>query len=63
MEDQIGLMTGDSIRSEQMFKHSKEHQIKKKSDSWVCDHCKGKGHIRPYCFKLHGESKPFQQRS
>jgi len=31
-----------------MLKHSNEHQIKKKSDSWVCDHCKEKGHIRPY---------------
>lgn len=28
----------------------------------VCDHCKGKGHIRPYCFKLHGESKQSQQK-
>ena len=45
-----------------MLKHSKEHQTKKKSDSWVCDRCKRKGHIRPYCFKLHGESKQFQQK-
>jgi len=40
-----------------MLKHSNEHQTKKKSDSWVCDHCKGKKHIRPYCFKLHDELK------
>jgi len=46
-----------------MLKHSKEHQTKKKSDSWMCDHCKVKGHIRPYCFKLHGELKQFQQKS
>jgi len=54
MKEQVGMMTADS-----MFKHSKEHQTKKKSNSWVCDHCKGKGHIRPYCFKIHGEPKQF----
>jgi len=26
----------------------------KKTCSWVCHHCKRKGHIRPFCFKLHG---------
>ena len=62
MRKQIGMMTADSTRSKKMLKHSKEHQTKKKSDSWVCDHCKGKGHIRPDCFKLHGESKQFQQK-
>ena len=63
MREQVGMMTADSTRSKQMFKHSEEHQTKKKSNSRVCDHCKGKGHIRPYCFKLHGESKQFQQKS
>jgi len=62
MREQIGMMTADLTRSKKMLKHSKEHQTKKKSDSWVCDHCKGKGHIRPYCFKLHGELKQFQQK-
>ena len=56
-KEQVGMMTADS-----MFKHSKEHLTKKKPNSWVCDHCKEKGHIRPYCFKLHGESKKFQQK-
>ena len=47
------------------MEHSKEHQYsktKKKPNSWVCDHYKGKGHIRPYCFKLHGESKQYQHK-
>ena len=57
MKEQAGMMTIDS-----MVKHLEEHQIKNKSKSSVCDHCKGKGHIRPYCFKLHGESKQFQQK-
>ena len=42
MREQIGMMTADSTRSKQMLKHLKEHQTKKKLDSWVCDHCKGK---------------------
>jgi len=57
MKEKAGMMTTDS-----MFKHPEEHQTKKKLKSWVCDHCKGKGHIRSYCFKLHGESKYFQQK-
>jgi len=57
MKEQVGMMTAYS-----MFKHSKEHQTKKKPNLWVCDHCKEKGHNRPYCFKLHGESKQFQQK-
>ena len=63
MREHIDMMTTDSTRSNQMLKHSKEHQTKKKSNSWVCDHCKGKGHIRPYCFKLHDELKQSQQKS
>jgi len=63
MREQIDMMTADSTRSKQILKQSKKHITKKKSDSWVCDHCKGKGHIRPYCFKLHGELKQVQQKS
>ena len=55
MKEHAGMMTANS-----MFKHLDEHQTKKKSKSSVCDHCKGKGHIRPYYFKLHGKSKQFQ---
>jgi hypothetical protein len=57
MKEQIGMKSAES-----MFKHLEEHQTKKKSKSWVCDHCKEKGHIRPYCFKLHGEFLHFQQK-
>jgi len=42
MKERVGMMTADS-----MFKHLKEHQTKKKPNSWVCDHC---------------ESKQFQQK-
>ena len=55
--------TDDSTSSKPMLEHSQEHQYsktKKKPYYWVCDHYKGKGHIRPYCFKLHGE--PSQQK-
>jgi len=62
MREQFDIMNTESTRSKKMFKHSNEHQIKKRSNSWVCDHCKGKGHIRPYCFKLHDELKQPQQK-
>jgi len=51
-KQQATAETNDSTRSKSMLEHSKEHlssRIKKKHDSWVCHHCKGKGHIRPYC--------------
>jgi len=56
--------TDDSTASKPMLEHSKEHlnsRTKKKPSSWICHHCKGRGHIRPYCFKLHGKSKQSQQ--
>ena len=68
VKEHAGIMTAgtdESTRSKPMLEHSKEHQYsktKKKPNSWVCDHCKGKGHIRPYFFKLHGESKQIQQK-
>jgi hypothetical protein len=52
--EQIKKQTGMKSTGS-MFKHFEEHLTKKKSKSWVCDHCKEKRHIRPYCFKLHGE--------
>jgi hypothetical protein len=48
--------------TEAMFKHSKEHQTKKKSKLWVCHHYREKGHIRPYCFKLKSDFMHFQQK-
>jgi hypothetical protein len=57
MKEQTGMKSAES-----MFKHPEEHQTKKKSKSWVCDHSKEKGHIRPYCFKLQGEFLHFQQK-
>jgi len=58
MKKETRMMSADS-----MFKHPEEHLTKKKPKSWVCDHCNWKGHIRPYCFKLHGEPKQFQQKT
>jgi hypothetical protein len=52
--------TDDLTKSKTMLKHYEEHlsfKTKKKPSSWVCHHCKGKGHIRLYCFKFHGQSK------
>jgi hypothetical protein len=38
------------------FQHHKyqKHKNKKIPKSWVCHHCGERGHIRPFCFKLHG---------
>jgi len=51
--------------SRPMLEHSKEHlssRTKKKPSSWIYHHCRGMGRIRPYCFKLHGQSKQPQQK-
>jgi len=38
-----------------MLKHSQGHQNGKKTTRpWTCHYCKRKGHIRPFCCKLHG---------
>jgi len=53
----------DLVKLKPMLKHSNEHRksnTKKKINSWICDHCKGISHIRPYCFKLHGRSEQYQ---
>jgi hypothetical protein len=39
--------------------HGQKH--KKRPKSWVFHHCGRKGHIRPYCFKLHGYPEWFHQ--
>jgi len=64
---EAGEETDDSTKNKTMLKYSEEHlsfKTKKKSSLWVYDHCKGKGHIRPYCVKLHGQSKnPYKNPS
>jgi hypothetical protein len=43
--------------SKLMLQHSGEHHSskdKKVTHPWICHHCKRKGHIRPFCFKLYG---------
>jgi len=43
--------------SKRMSQHSGAHPRSmntKETRSWVCHHCKRKGHIRPFCFKLYG---------
>ncbi|WJX67153.1 hypothetical protein P8452_51646 [Trifolium repens] len=32
-----------------------------RSRKWVCHHCGKKGHIRPFCFRLHGYPKHWEQ--
>jgi len=57
--------TADLTKSKLMLEHSMEHlsfKTKKKPSSWTCHHCKGRGHIRPYCFKFHGQSKQLHQK-
>jgi hypothetical protein len=49
----------------QLMQHHKSHSLerkhKKRPKSWVCHHCGRKGHIRPYCFKLHGYPEWFHE--
>jgi len=48
-----------------MLEHPEEHlssKTKNKPSSWICHHCKEKGHIRHYCFKLHGESSQYHKK-
>jgi len=55
----------DPTRSKAMLEHPEEllsSNTKKKPNSWICHHCKGKGHIKPYCFMLHGESSKSHQK-
>lgn len=57
--------TVDLTESKQMLEHPKEHlgsKTNKKPNSWVCHHCKGRGHIIPYFFKLHGQSQQPNQK-
>jgi len=47
-----------------MLKHSQGHQNGKKTTrSWICHHCKRKGHIRPFCYKLYVYPKQSEQKS
>ncbi|KAK2369181.1 gag-protease polyprotein [Trifolium repens] len=47
----------------QSMQHPKSHahRHKRRPKSWVCHHCGRKGHIRPYCFKLHGYPEWYQE--
>ena len=46
-----------------MLKHSQGHQNGKKTTrSWICHHCKRKGHIRPFCYKLYGYPSKFNHK-
>jgi len=42
---------------------SQEHQYAKKTTRpWICYHCKRKGHIRPFCYKLYGYPSKFNHK-
>jgi hypothetical protein len=45
-----------------MLKRSPQHHgfNARRPHRWVCHHCGKKGHIRPFCFKLHGYPKWYQ---
>jgi len=64
-ESVAAARTDYSTVSKPTLEHSKEYQSsksKKKPSPWICHHCKERGHIRPFCFKLHGYSKQSQQK-
>jgi len=47
-----------------MLKHSQGHQNGKKTTrTWTCHYCKRKGHIRPFCYKLHCYPEYYAQKS
>lgn len=51
----IGINTAST--SKIMLQHSGAHHSsmnEKVTHPWICHHCKRKGHIRPFCFKLYG---------
>ena len=61
-KQQLGpdVTTDDSSTSKSMLQHSKEHQNSKNRKShcaWTCHYCKGRGHIKPFCFKLYDHYK------
>jgi len=52
--------------SKTMLRHFQQHQNfknKRTTRPWVCHHCKRKGHIRPFCYKLYGYPKQFEYKS
>jgi len=52
--------------SKTMLRNSQENQNfknKRITRPWVCHHCKRKGHIRPFCYKLYGYPKQFEHKS
>ena len=44
--------------SKRMSQHNSQHQeqrhMKKRYQRWKCHHCGRYGHIKPFCFRLHG---------
>jgi uncharacterized coiled-coil protein SlyX len=51
--------SGTDVVGKTMLKHSQGHQNDKKTTRhWICHHCKRKGHIRSYCYKLYGYPQP-----
>jgi len=47
-----------------MLKHSQGHQNGKKTTRpWICHHCKRKGHIRHFCYKLYCYPKQSEHKS
>ena len=50
--------------SKTMLKQHQGHQNgKKTTHPWICHHCKRKGHIRPFCYKLYGYPKQSKHKS
>jgi hypothetical protein len=50
--------------NKKMLKHSRGHQNgRKTARPWICHHCKRKGHISPFCYKLYGYPKQSEHKS
>jgi hypothetical protein len=44
---------GGTSDNKTMLEPSPQHLNKKRrTRTWICHHCKRKGHIRPFCYKL-----------
>ena len=52
---------GGTSDNKTMLEPSQQHE-KRRTRPWICHHCKRKGHIRPFCYKLYGYPCKFNHK-
>jgi hypothetical protein len=54
---------GGTSNNKTMLEPSQQHLYeKRRTRPWICHHCKRKGHIRPFCYKLCGYPSKFSHK-